>query len=153
MSCMLLRVQSNRENMSYSSIVLATAVVRVDDFLSLPLMYAVTFHSYSRAKGLSTAIGGRGHVSTYMQCLTIKRSAGYTINTAFTLIKCKILRTQGYSKIAVVLSNAHRIFRHMCGRIFTRSCISYRNAYPINARSSIFRNIYDSNATQGLARF
>ena len=71
--------------------------------------------------------------------------------TVFVLIECKIQFTQGNSKIAVVLNNAHRIFRQAHGRNFTHACMSYGNAYPINARHSIFRNFYDSNATQ--ARF
>ena len=64
------------------------------------------------------------------------------------LIERKIQFTQGNSKIAIILNNTHRIFWQAHGRNFTRACISYGNAYPINARNSIFRNFYDSNATQ-----
>ena len=38
-------------------------------------------------------------------------------------------------EISVILNNAHRIFS---GWNFTHVCISYGNAYPINARNSIF---------------
>ena len=68
------------------------------------------------------------------------------LSTVFVLIERKIQFTQGNSKIAVVLNDAHRIFAQAHGRNFTRACISYGNAYPINARNSIFRNFYDSNS-------
>ena len=84
-----------------------------------------------------------------MPCLRVLLSSSETeASTVFMLIERKIQFTQGNSKIDVVLNNAHRIFRHARGRNFTRACISYGNAYPINARNSIFRNFYDSNATQ-----
>ena len=60
--------------------------------------------------------------------------------SVLVLIERKIQFTQGNSKIAVVLSDAHRIFKHAHSRNYTHACISYRNAYPINTRSSIFRN-------------
>ena len=76
-----------------------------------------------------------------------------TVYTVFTLIKRKIQFTQGNSKnlIAVILNNAHRIFRRVRCRNFTHACISYGNVYPISARNSLFRNFYDSNTAQ--ARF